>query len=119
MASNAWDSSLRRPGLIVESRTVINGIVEMSGRLAAVGANCPDCAMPSTSLHSRYARTLSDLPVSSTVTATVGSTVPVHAHGLPTADVQRAVGAAGWPAIRPQSGPLRRVGACGGGRSGR
>ncbi|MFC3592129.1 transposase family protein [Novosphingobium piscinae] len=35
----------------------------MSGRLAAVGANCPDCAMPSTSLHSRYDRTLSDLPV--------------------------------------------------------
>jgi transposase len=64
MASKAWDSSLRLPGLIVERRTVTDGIVEMSGRLAAAGANCPDCAMPSTSLHSRYDRTLSDLPVS-------------------------------------------------------
>ena len=51
MASKAWDSSLRLPGLIAESRTVIDGIVEMSGRLAAAGAKCPDCAMPSTALH--------------------------------------------------------------------
>lgn len=64
MSSKAWDSSLRLPGLIVESRTVIDGIVEMSGRLAAAGANCPDCVMPSMSLHSRYDRRLSDLPVS-------------------------------------------------------
>jgi len=64
MASKAWDSSLRLPGLILESRTVIDGTVEMSGRLAAEGANCPDCAMPSKSLHSRYDRKLSDLPVS-------------------------------------------------------
>jgi hypothetical protein len=60
----AWDSSLRLPGLIVESRTVTDGIIEMSDRLAAVGTNYPDCAMPSTFLHSRYDRTLSDLPVS-------------------------------------------------------
>ena len=45
----------------MERRTVIDGIVEMSGRFAAVGA---DCAIPSTSLQSRYDRTLSDLPVS-------------------------------------------------------
>ncbi len=64
MAPKAWDSSLRLPGLILESRTVIDGTVEMSGRLAAEGANCPDCAMPSKSLHSRYDRRLSDLPVS-------------------------------------------------------
>lgn len=64
MASKAWDSSLRLPGLILESRTVIDGIVEMSGRLAAEGANCPDCATPSKSLHSRYDRRLPDLPVS-------------------------------------------------------
>ena len=64
MASKAWNSSLRLPGLLVESRTVVDGIVEMSGRLAAVRANCPDCAMPSTSLYSRYHRTLSDLPIS-------------------------------------------------------
>lgn len=56
MSSKAWDSSLRLPGLIVESRAVIDGIVEMSGRLAAAGGNCPDCAMPSATLHSRYDR---------------------------------------------------------------
>lgn len=38
MASKAWDSIWRLPGLIVESRTVIDRIVEMSGRLAAAGA---------------------------------------------------------------------------------
>lgn len=64
MASKAWDSSLQLPGLIVESRTVIGGIVEVLGRLATMGANCPDCAMPSTSLHGRYHRMLTDLPVS-------------------------------------------------------
>ena len=74
MASKAWDSSLQLPGLIMESRTVIDGIVEMSGRLAAAGAKCPDCAMPSKSLHSRYDRRLSDLPVSgSTVVASAPS----------------------------------------------
>lgn len=40
MASKASDSSLQQSGLIVESRTVVDGIVEVSGRLAAMGANC-------------------------------------------------------------------------------
>ncbi|MEZ0135673.1 MULTISPECIES: ISL3 family transposase [Novosphingobium] len=64
MAVKAWDSSLTLPGLIVESRAVVDGTVEVSGRLASAGAICPDCANPSTSFHSRYDRTLSDLPVS-------------------------------------------------------
>ncbi|GHC98468.1 hypothetical protein GCM10019060_30290 [Novosphingobium pokkalii] len=42
MASKAWDSSLQGPGLILESRTVIDGIVETLGHLVAEGANCPD-----------------------------------------------------------------------------
>lgn len=64
MVAKAWDSSLTLPGLIVESRTVVGAVVEMSGRLATAGAICPDCGIPSTSFHSRYHRTLSDLPVS-------------------------------------------------------
>jgi len=64
MAVKAWDSSLTLPGLIVAIRAVVDGTVEVSGRLASAGAMCPDCATPSTSLHSRYDRTLSDLPVS-------------------------------------------------------
>jgi hypothetical protein len=35
MVSKAWDGSLKPPGLIVERRAVIDGVVEMSGRLAA------------------------------------------------------------------------------------
>lgn len=54
MAVKAWDSSLTLPGLIVESRAVVDGTVEISGRLASAGAICPDCATPSTSFHSRY-----------------------------------------------------------------
>jgi len=93
MASKAWDSSLRLPGLIVESRTVIDGIVEMSGRLAAVGANCPDCAMPSTSLHSRYDRTLSDLPVSGSI---VRLRLSVDGFGARTRLAQGARSASRW-----------------------
>jgi transposase len=36
----------------------------MSGRMAALDATCPDCGTTSASCHSRYDRTLSDLPVS-------------------------------------------------------
>lgn len=51
---------------------------------AVAGANCPDCAMPSTSLHDRYKR---------------GSTVPLPADAYPRRHVQRAVGATCWPPI--------------------
>lgn len=109
MAVKAWDSSLTLPGLIVESRAVVDGTVEVSGRLASAGAICPDCANPSTSFHSRYDRTLSDLPVSGS-TVRLRLSVPLHAHVLPTTHVQRTIGAAGWPSIWPQGRPLRRLG---------
>ncbi len=64
MTPKAWDSSLTLPGLIVECRRVAAGVIEMSGQLAAAEAICPDCGNLSTSFHSRYDRTLSDLPVS-------------------------------------------------------
>lgn len=64
MDARAWDDSLSLPGLIVDHRAVVDGVVRMSGRMAASYANCPNCGAPSTSCHSRYDRTLSDLPVS-------------------------------------------------------
>lgn len=50
----------------------------------------------------------------------VSPSVSMHAHVLPTTHVQRTFGAAGWPSIWPQGGPLRRLGtgSRGGGRPG-
>ncbi|WP_079730977.1 MULTISPECIES: ISL3 family transposase [Novosphingobium] len=64
MVAKAWDSRLSLPGLIVERRAVVDGIVQMFGRLAAPHGICPSCGTPSGSCHSRYDRTLSDLPIS-------------------------------------------------------
>ena len=64
MGTRGWDDSLSLPGLIVDQRTVVDGVVRMSGRMAACDATCPDCGTPSASCHSRYDRRLSDLPVS-------------------------------------------------------
>lgn len=64
MSSMAWDSSLSLPGLIVERKVFVDGVVRMLGRLATSQATCPDCGTTSTSCHSRYDRTLSDLPIS-------------------------------------------------------
>jgi hypothetical protein len=63
MVSKAWDNSR----LILERRAVVDGVVEMSGRLAAVGAICLGCATPSASFHRRYDRMLSDLPISGNI----------------------------------------------------
>ena len=64
MGARTWDGSLALPGLIVDHRAVVDGVVRMSGRMAASQATCPDCGTPSASCQSRYDRTLSDLPVS-------------------------------------------------------
>jgi len=53
MGTKTWDSSLSLPGLIVERKEVVDGVVRMSGRLSASQATCPDCGTPSTSCHSR------------------------------------------------------------------
>jgi transposase len=58
---------LNPPGLIVERQSVVDGVVEVSGRLAGAFGHCPDCGTPSSSCHSRYLRTLSDLPISGAV----------------------------------------------------
>jgi len=64
MGSKAWDSILSLPGLIVEHKVFADGIVRISGRLATSHAPCPDCGTTSSSCHSRYDRTLCDLPIS-------------------------------------------------------
>jgi hypothetical protein len=59
-----WDSSLSLPGLIVERKMLVGGVVQMSGRLSASQATCPDYGTSSTSCHSRRDRMLSEMPVS-------------------------------------------------------
>jgi transposase len=67
LGARTWDSSLSLPGLIVDERTVVDGVVRLSGRMASLQGICPDCGTASASCHSRYDRTLSDLPVSGAV----------------------------------------------------
>jgi len=67
VGKSVWSSGLNPPGVIIESRAIVDGIVEVSGRVATSGARCPDCGTSSSSCHSRYVRTLSDLPVSGAI----------------------------------------------------
>lgn len=66
MDRSVWSGKLNPPGLVVERRSVVDGVVEVSGRVAGVAGRCPDCGTSSSSCHSRYVRTLSDLPISGT-----------------------------------------------------
>lgn len=51
------------PGIVVEHQVVGTDRIVVSGRLASIEAGCPDCGTLSRSCHSRYVRTLADLPV--------------------------------------------------------
>ncbi len=62
-----WSGGLHPPGVIIEGRGVVDGVVEVSGRVTNNGARCPDCGTSSSSCHSRYVRTLSDLPISGAI----------------------------------------------------
>ena len=64
MGRSVWIGGLNPPGLVVERQSVIDGVVEVSGRVAGAVGRCPDCGTSSSSCHSRYVRTLSDLPIS-------------------------------------------------------
>lgn len=61
------NGGLNPPGLVVERRSFVDGVVEISGRLAGAHGCCPDCGTSSSSCHSRYVRTLSDLPISGAI----------------------------------------------------
>ena len=64
MGRSVWKSGLNPPGVVVERRSVVDGVVEISGRVAGAVGRCPECGTSSSSCHSRYVRTLSDLPIS-------------------------------------------------------
>ncbi len=64
MGKIVWNDGLNPPGLIVERQSVVDGVVEVSGRVSGAFGRCPDCGTASSSCHSRYVRTLSDLPIS-------------------------------------------------------
>ena len=64
MGRSIWSSGLNPPGMVVENRAIVDGVVEVSGRVATRLARCPDCGTPSASCHSQYVRTLADLPIS-------------------------------------------------------
>ena len=51
------------PGVVVEHQDVGADRILVSGRLASLEAGCPACGTLSRSCHSRYVRTLADLPV--------------------------------------------------------
>ncbi len=61
MGRGVWNGGLNPPGLVVD------GMVEVSGRVSGAVGRCPDCGTPSSSCHSRYEWTLSDLPISSAI----------------------------------------------------
>ncbi len=121
MPSKAWDSSLRLPGLIVESRTVSNrrdcrdvgptgGGSELPGPRDALDV----AAQPIRPQAVGFAGQRQHRQA-----AAVGSAVPLSAHALPTTHVQRAADTTCWLPIWPQGGALRRAGARGGGGFGR
>lgn len=67
MGRSVWNGGLNPPGLVVERRSFVDGVVEISGRVAGAAGRCPDCGTSSSSCHSRYVRTLSDLPISGAI----------------------------------------------------
>ena len=67
MGRSAWNGGLNPPGLIVERQSLVGSVVEVWCRVAEAVGLCPDCGTPSSSCHSRYVRTLSDLPISGAV----------------------------------------------------
>jgi transposase len=54
--------ALLPPGLIIEQVRVDDAGVAAIARSREIGAICPDCCEPSRRVHSRYSRSLSDLP---------------------------------------------------------
>lgn len=67
MGRSVWNGGLNLLGLVVGRRSFVDGVVEISGRVAGAAGGCPDCGTSSSSCHSRYVRTLSDLPISGAI----------------------------------------------------
>lgn len=62
MASNLRLSSLIPVGLIVERAAEEEGVIVVSARAAAHERACPLCGRSLSRVHSRYVRTVADLP---------------------------------------------------------
>ena len=63
MRSSIEGLGLVPPGVVVEHQDVGADRILVSGRLASLESGCPACGTLSRSCHSRYVRTLADLPV--------------------------------------------------------
>src|SRR5260221_7992825 len=50
------------PGFSIEQITLTNGLITVLAQSQTMQASCPVCASLSSRVHSRYERTLSDLP---------------------------------------------------------
>ena len=62
MGRSRLPAALLPPGLIIEQVRIDDAGVAASARSREIGAICPDCGVPSRRIHSRYVRSLSDLP---------------------------------------------------------
>jgi len=51
-----------KEGIVIEQVEQSGHTIHITLRAVAPAARCPDCSLPSTRVHSRYTRTLSDLP---------------------------------------------------------
>jgi zinc-finger of transposase IS204/IS1001/IS1096/IS1165 len=50
------------PGFSIEYVTIVDGVILVQARSQTTKGTCPNCAQVSTRIHSRYQRTLADLP---------------------------------------------------------
>ena len=62
MVGSRWSAALLQPGLIIEAVRIEEGGVAAAARSRDVGSACPGCGKLSRRVHSRYVRSLSDLP---------------------------------------------------------
>jgi transposase len=62
MGRSRMQAALLPPGLIIEQVRVDDAGLSARARSRETGAICPNCGLPSKQVHSRYARSLSDLP---------------------------------------------------------
>jgi transposase len=62
MGRSRTQAALLPPGLIIEQVRLDDAGLSARARSRATGAICPNCGLPSKQVHSRYARSLSDLP---------------------------------------------------------
>jgi transposase len=62
MGRSRLPAALLPPGLIIERVQIGDGKVAASARSRETGSICPDCGEPSRRVHSRYERSVADLP---------------------------------------------------------